>query len=115
MIEEKKAKYWLEYLENVKKGEGFGFVKTDRNFMVDVPPIRGEDGEMVREDKEKGRAIVRGLGKRKELKQEEEGFWKEVEVDEEEIREAIWKQKDGKGAGMNGLSERVMKELWKVE
>ena len=115
MIEDKKARYWMEFLENMKKGEGFGFVKTDRDFMVDVPAIRGEGGELVREDGEKGRAIVRGLGKREELKQEEEVFWEEVEVEEEEVKSAIWKQKDGKAAGVNGLSGRVMKELWKVE
>ena len=40
MIEEKKARYWLEYLEKVKGGQGFEFVKTDRDFMVDVPAIR---------------------------------------------------------------------------
>lgn len=45
MIEEEKARYWLEYLESIKRGGGLGFVKTDRNFMVDVPAIRGEDGE----------------------------------------------------------------------
>ena len=33
MIEEKKARYWLEYLEKVKRGEGFKFVKTDRDFI----------------------------------------------------------------------------------
>jgi len=30
MIEEKKARYWLEYLESLKRGEGFKFVKMDR-------------------------------------------------------------------------------------
>ena len=64
MIEEKKARYWLEYLEKLKRGEGFKFVKTDRDFMVDVPAIRNEDGELVSDDKDKGREIVRGLGKR---------------------------------------------------
>ena len=115
MIEEKKARYWLEYLEKVKRGQGFGFVKTDRDLMVDVPAIRGEDGEMVREDKDKEREIVRGLGKREELEQEREGFWEDIEVEEEDIEEALWKQKDGKAAGVNELSGKVMKELWKKE
>ena len=113
MIEEKKAKYWLEYLGKVKRGEGFKFVKTDRDFMVDVPAIRSENGELVREDKDKGREIIRRLGKREELKQEEEGFWEEIRVGEEEVEEAIWKQKDRKAAGINGLSGKVLKELWK--
>ena len=115
MIEEKKARYWLEYLEGLKRGEGFKFVKTDRDFMTDVPAIRGEGGELVEDDKEKGRAIVRGLGKREEMKQEDEGFWMGVEVEEEEVKEALWKQGDGKAAGLNGLSGKVLKELWKKE
>ena len=113
-MEGKKAKYWLEFLENMKRGQGFGFVKTDRNFMVDVPPIRGEGGVLVREDKDKGKEIVRGLGKREELTQEEEGFWEKMGVEEEEVEKMIWMQKDGKAAGVNGLSGRVMKELWKL-
>ena len=76
LIEEKKARYWLEYWEGIKKGGGFGFVKTDRDFMVDVPAIRGEDGSMVREDKDKGREIVRGLGKREKLSQRRKDFGK---------------------------------------
>ena len=115
MVEEKKARYWLEYLENIKRGEGFGFMKTDRDFMVDVPPIRDEGGVLVKEDREKGRAIVRGLGKREELEQEREGFWREVEVEEDEVEEMIRVQKDGKAAGINGLSGRVMKVLWKLD
>ena len=115
MVEEKKARYWLKFLEKMKRGEGFGFVKTDRDFMVDVPPIRGENGLMVKEDKDKGGEIVRGLGKREELKQEREGFWEEVKVEEEEVGEMIGMQKDGKAAGINGLSGRVMKELWKLD
>lgn len=112
LIEEKKAKYWLEYLEGLERGKGFGFVKTDRDFMVDVPSIRGENGRMVVEDGEKGKAIIRGLGKREELAQEKEGFWRETRVEEEEVKEAVWKQGDGKAAGVNGLSGKVMKELW---
>ena len=115
MIEEKKARYWLEYLEKVKRGEGFIFVKTDRDFMVDVPAIRGENGELVSDDKDKGREIVRGLGKREELEQEEEGYWEEVKLDREEVEEGLWRQKDRKAAGVNGLSGKVLKELWKEE
>jgi len=91
IIEEKKAKYWLEYLEKMERGKGFGFVKTDRDFMVDVPAIRGEGGELFMDDRDKGREIVRGLGKREELLQQEEGYWEEIEVEEEELEEAIWK------------------------
>ena len=115
VTEEKKAKYWLEYLERLGKGKGFGFVKMDRDFMVDILSIRGERGELVVEDGEKGRAIIRGLGKREEMKQEEEGFWKEEKVEEEEVKEALWKQGDGKAAGINGLSGKVLKELWEEE
>ena len=115
MIEEKKARYWLEYLEKVKRGEGFKFVKTDRDFMVDVPAIRGENGDLVRDDKDKGREIVRGLGKREELKQEEEGYWEDIRLDEEEVEDALGKQKDRKAAGVKGLSGKVLKELWKEE
>lgn len=115
MIEEKKARYWLEYLEKMERGEGFEYVKTDRDFMVDVPGIRGEGELLYTDNKDKGREIVRVLGKRKELLQEEEGYWEEIEVEEEEVEEAIWKQKDGKIAGVNGLSGKVMKELWKKD
>ena len=87
MIEEKKARYWLEYLEKLGREEGFKFVKTDRDFMVDVPGIRGEGRLLYTDDKDKGRGIVRGLGKREELMQQEEGFWEEVEVEEEELEE----------------------------
>ena len=115
MIEEKKARYWLEFLEKMRRGEGFGFVKKDRDFMVDVPGIREEEGELVKDDKEKGRAIIRRLGKREEMKQEEEGFWEEIEIEEELVKEVLWKQGDGKAAGVNGLSGKVMKELWEEE
>lgn len=112
MIEEKKAGYWLEYLEGIGKGGGFKFVKTDRDFMVDIPSIRGENGELVEDDGEKGKVILRSLGKREELCQEEEGYWMEVRVEEDMIREKIWKEGDGKAAGVNGLSGKVMKVLW---
>ena len=85
MIEEKKARYWLEYLEKVKRGEGFKFVKMDRDFMVDVPAIRGEEGVLVSDDKDKGKEIIRGLGKREELKKEEEGYWEDIRLEEEEV------------------------------
>lgn len=50
-------------------------MKTDRDFIVDVPPLMGKEGVLVKEDKDKGREIVRGLGKREELMQEREGYW----------------------------------------
>ena len=87
-------------------------MKTDRDFMVEVPAIRSENGNLIEEDGKKGEAIIRGLGKREELKQEKEGFWEEIRVGEEEVEEAIWKQKDGKAARVNGLSGKVMEELW---
>lgn len=45
------------------------------------------------------------------MKQEEEGFWEEIEIEEELVKEVLWKQGDGKAAGVNGLSGKVMKEL----
>ena len=42
--------------------------------MVDIPPIKVKGGLRVEEDNEKTRAIVRGLGKREEEEQEEEGY-----------------------------------------
>ena len=109
MIERKKTRYWMEYVGKMRRGEGFGFVKMDRDFMVDLPVIGGEDGVLVREDMEKGRAIVWGLGKREELKQEKEGLWEEVILEKVKVKEAVYKQRDGKAAGVNRLSGRVMK------
>jgi len=108
MIEEKKARYWLEYLEGLKRGEGFKLAKMDRNFVTEVPAIRGEDRILVQDNKKTGREIVRGLGKREELKQEGEGFWKEIEVEKEEIKGALWKQGDEKAVGVNGLSGKIL-------
>lgn len=45
-------------------------MKTDRDFVVDLARIRDEEGKWQEEDERKGRAIVRGLGKREELEQE---------------------------------------------
>jgi len=39
----------------------------------------------------------------------------EVRVEEEEIKEALWKQGDGKAAGVNDLGGKVLKELWKED
>lgn len=36
-------------------------------------------------------------------------------MEKEEVKESIWKQKDRKAARVNGLSGKVLKELWKEE
>lgn len=72
-VYERKGSMWGDYLERVGINEAFKWVKMDRDFVLDVPGIRGENGEIVEGDEEKGEAIVRGLGKREELEQEEEG------------------------------------------
>jgi len=113
-IEEKKGNYWKGYMENMTLLESFKFVKTDRDFVVDVPGIRGEDGILVEEDGKKGEAILRGLGKREELDQEEEGFEGEVHLEEELVEECVFKQKDGKAVGINGIGGRTVKMVWKL-
>ncbi|KAG0632726.1 hypothetical protein HOY80DRAFT_1006578 [Tuber brumale] len=107
-----KGEYWGEYLEKLGLNEGFRWIKGDRDFVVDVPVIEVEGGERVEGDIEKGVAIVRGLGKREELEQEEEGFEGEVELDWEEVEEVLMEQEDGKVAGENGLGGKVIKEIW---
>ena len=114
-VEEVKREHWLRYLEGIKERDGYKWVKTDRDFLVDIPSIRDENGRMVEEDGEKAKEIVRGLGKREKEKQEEEGFYEKVEVEEEEIEEMVKKQGDGKAAGENGLGEKVLKLMWKVD
>jgi len=108
-LERVRREHWVKYLEGLGEKEGYQWVKTDRDFMVDLPSIRGEDGNMVEKDEEKGRAIVRGLGKRNELDQEEEGFWEEVSIEEEEVEECLKKQNDKKAAGENELGGKVLK------
>jgi len=58
---------------------------------------------------------VRGLGKRKELDQEEEGFWVEVDVGEEEVEECLKKEGDREAAGENEMGRKVIKVVWRVE
>ncbi|PUU73253.1 hypothetical protein B9Z19DRAFT_1163864 [Tuber borchii] len=67
MVAERKGEYWMNYLEGLELLDSFGFVKTDRDFLTDVPGIRREDGSLEERDKGKGREIIRGLGKREEL------------------------------------------------
>jgi len=115
MVEEKKGDYWKEYMEKMTLLESFRFVKMDRDFVVDVPGIRGEDGRLVEEDSRKGETILRGLGKREELEQEEESFEGVVDLDEELVEECVFKQKDGKAVGVNGIGVRVVKMIWRLD
>ena len=64
------------------------------------------------DDRGKGRAIISGLGKREELEQEKKGFWKEVKIEEELVKEVLLKQGDGEAVGVNELSGKVLKEVW---
>ncbi|PUU76969.1 hypothetical protein B9Z19DRAFT_1128955 [Tuber borchii] len=70
MVAERKGEYWMKYLEGLELLDSFGFVKTDRDFLTDVPGIRREDGSLEEKDEGKGREIIRGLGKREELEQD---------------------------------------------
>ena len=115
VVEEEKGEYWGKYLEEVGINEAFKWVKNDRDFVVDVPDIRGEDGRMVGGDEEKGVAIVRGLGKREQLMQEEEGEVFEVDLDEEEVEGCVFKQSDKRAPGENGLGGKVIKSVWGVK
>jgi len=114
-VEKVKRDHWVSYLESLGEKESYQWVKTDRDFVVDVPGIKGENGVVVEDDEGKGWAIVRGLGKREELEQEEEGFWEEVGVEEEEVEECLKKQGDGKAAGENEMGGKVLKVAWKVD
>ncbi|PWW79617.1 hypothetical protein C7212DRAFT_310721 [Tuber magnatum] len=64
--------------------DSFKWVKGDRDFVQNLLEIEGEEGKWVEGGEEKGREIIRGLGKREEREQEEEGFWERVELEEEE-------------------------------
>ena len=114
-VEEVKREHWVKYLEGLDERDGYKWVKTDRDFLVDIPGIRNEEGRVVEEDGEKARALVRGLGKREEEEQELEGFYERIEVEEEELEEMIKKQRDGKAAGENGLGGKVFKIMWRVD
>ena len=115
VVEQVKREHWLKYVEGLEERDGYKWVKTDRDFLVDIPGIRNKEGKMVEEDEEKARALVRGLGKREEEEQELEGFYEKVEVEEEELGEMIKKQGDGKAAGENGLGGKVLKMMWRVD
>jgi len=114
VVERVKREHWVGYLEELGLDKGYQWVKTDRDFVVDIPGIRGKDGEVVEDDEGKGWAIIKGLGKREKEEQEREGFWSRVEVEEEEVEELLGKQKDRKAAGENGLGGKVLKVAWKV-
>lgn len=113
VVYEEKGRHWGDYLEKIGVNEAFKWIKTDRDFVVDVPGIVGENGEIVEGDEEKGEAIVRGLGKREEKEQEEEGEEWEVELDEEEVEESVMKQEEKKAPGENGLGGKIVKMVWR--
>ena len=104
-------------MDGLGETEGYKWIKTDRDFVVDLPKIEDKNGNWQEEDEEKGKAIVRGLGKREEMEQEEEGgewdIGREVEV--EEVEEVMRKQKEKKTSGENGLGGKIMKLWWKEE
>jgi len=74
VMEKAKREHWVGYLEGLYEEGGYKWIKTDRNFVVDVRPIEVEGGRRVEGDEVKGEVIIRGLGKREELEQEEKGF-----------------------------------------
>ncbi|PWW77692.1 hypothetical protein C7212DRAFT_313732, partial [Tuber magnatum] len=87
-------------------------VKGDRDFVQNLPEIEGEEGKRVVGEEEKGREIIRGLGKREEREQEREGFWERVELEEEEVEECLKKQGNRKAAGEDEIGGKVWKEVW---
>ena len=115
MVNKAKGDYWYKYIEGIGVNEAYKWVKTDRDFIVDLPRIRDEEGRWYNEDEGKGRTIVRGLGKREELDQEKEGgVWDIGEsLEEEEVEQVIKKQKERKAPGENGLGGKIMKLWWK--
>jgi len=116
-VKEVKGEYWCKFLENLEVNESYRWIKTDKDFIVDLPAVKEIDERWYGEDKDKGREIVRGLGKREELLQEEKGGLWDIGVDigEEEVEEVIEKQKDRKALGENGLGGKVLKLLWSWE
>jgi len=114
-IERKKGDYWKRSMEEMTLLESFKFVKTDRDFVVDIPGIRGEDGRLVEDDSRKGEAILRRLGKREELEQEEEGYVGVVDLEEELVEECILRQKDKKAVGGKGIGGKVVKMVWRLD
>ncbi|PUU74723.1 hypothetical protein B9Z19DRAFT_1132705 [Tuber borchii] len=115
MIEKRKGDYWQGFLEELSLLKSFKFVKTDRDFITDVQSIRDEEGILVDKDEEKGRAIIRGLGKREEIEQGREGFYERVELEDELLKDWIWKQNDKKAVGVNGIGGKVVKIMWNTD
>ena len=117
MVEKVKGEHWFRYVEEMGVDEAYKWVKTDRDFVVDLPRIKDEDGVWQEDDEGKGRAIVRGLGKWEELEQEEEGGEWDMEkvLEMEEIEEVMKKQKEKKAPGENGLGGRILKMWWDEE
>ncbi|PWW79509.1 hypothetical protein C7212DRAFT_310379, partial [Tuber magnatum] len=72
----------------------------------------GDFGKWVVGEEEKEREIIRGLGKREERDQEQEGFWERVELEEEEVEECRKKQGNRKAAGEDEIGGKVWKEIW---
>jgi len=95
--------------------ESFRFLKIDRDFVVDVPGRRGEDGRLVEKDSRKGEPILRGLGKREKLDQEVEGYEKGVELEEGLVEECIFTQNDKKAVGVNGIERKLVKMVWRLD
>ncbi|KAG0138094.1 hypothetical protein HOY82DRAFT_476767 [Tuber indicum] len=116
VVEKEKAEHWRRYLEGLKLNEGFKWVKGDRDFVVDLPPIEVEGRRRVEGDVEKGAAIILGLGNREDEDQKvERGKIVEVKLEEEEVEEVMGRQKDNKAAGNDGLGGKVWKRMWGVE
>jgi len=53
-VEMKKRDHWVGYLESLGERESYQWVKTDRDFVVDVPGIKGENRVVVEDDEGKG-------------------------------------------------------------
>ncbi|PWW77625.1 hypothetical protein C7212DRAFT_314847 [Tuber magnatum] len=92
--------------------DSFKWVKGDRDFVQNLPEIEGEEGKRVVGEEEKGREIIRGLGKREEREQERKGFWERVELEEEELEECLKKQGNRKVAGEDEIGGKVWKKIW---
>ena len=116
-MEKEKGEHWFRYVEEMGVDEAYKWVKTDRDFVVDLPRIVGEDGEWQEQDEGKSKAIVRGLEQREEMEQGEEGGeWKMgEELSMEEIEEVMKKKKEKKAARENGLGGKILKMWWKEE
>jgi len=114
VVEEEKREHWIGYLEGLGEEEGYKWVKRNRDFVVDVSTFVLENGERLERDEKKGVGIMRGLGKREELDQEEEGFEGVVELGMEEVEECVMGQGDKKAVGRSGIGGKVLKEAFKV-